>query len=216
MCFKGLSGKIIAEEAHNKNIEGGGSMFLRILSFIVTAALIVPPVYWLFNKFESKVIIPRVCVKTMRQAQIHIMRNGRGYFEHPVDVALGSERFIRTMYFLAINLFMIVVLLLFFPSGIEFWVIPAGSIKTGLIAAFVVNGLFDLVYSGNKTVSVGTLESIDEQGIAHFSGTWVKDFKANIGAYYDSNYYPEVGQKYLIMVYGDFFCSATLGPVASC
>ena len=189
-------------------------MFLRTLSYIVTVILVTHTTFVLFNKLENRYIVPIVCIKTMYRAKIHIMENGRGYYEHPVDVALDSERFIRSMCFLAINLVMIILIAVFVPGGLGFWVIPDGAIKFGLIFAFAVNAFQDLIYSFQKKMVVGTLDWIDDDGFGHFSGTWVPDFKVDIKKFFDDECPPIIGQKYLFMAYNNStFCWARLETV---
>ncbi len=189
-------------------------MFLRTLAYIISVILVIYPVFKAFNWLEMKYIAPVVCLKTMYRAKIHIMQNGRGYYEHPVEVAISSECFIRSMIFCAINVVMIVLLAIFVPSNWSLWVIPGGAVKLGLILAFVVNLFEDLLYSFNKKMVVGVMERIDEDGIAHFSGTWVPDFKIDPKKYFDDDCLPEIGQKYLLMTYGDsVFCWVRLETI---
>jgi hypothetical protein len=87
-------------------------------------------------------------------------------------------------------------------------------VKLGLILAFVVNLFEDLLYSFNKKMVVGVMERIDEDGIAHFSGTWVPDFKIDPKKYFNDDCPPEIGQKYLLMTYNDsIFCWARLETI---
>ena len=189
-------------------------MFLRTLAYIISVIIVIYPVFKAFNWFEMRYIAPVVCIKTMYRAKIHIMQNGRGYYEHPVAVAIGSECFIRSMVFGVINLVMITLLAIFVPSNWSLWVIPGGAVKLGLILAFVVNLYLDLMYSFNKKMVVGTLQQIDEQGIAHFAGTWIPDFKIDPKKYFDDKCPPEIGQKYLLLTYNDsIFCWARLETI---
>ncbi len=206
--------KISAEEISGTTIERGDSMFLRTLANIILAILVAYPVFHAFNWLEMKYIAPIVCLKTMYRAKIHIMQNGRGFYEHPVEVAIGSECFIRSMIFCAINVVVITLLAIFVPSGWSLWVIPGWAVKAGLILAFVINLFEDLICSFNNKMVIGTLQEIDEQGIAHFSGTWVPDFKINPKKFFDDKCPPEVGQKYLFMAYNDsVFCWARLETI---
>ncbi len=189
-------------------------MFLRTLAYIISVIIVIYPVFKAFNWLEMKYVAQIVCLKTMYWAKIHIMKNGRGYYEQPVEDAIKTERLVRSMIFGLLNLVIIALLVILVPSNWNLWVIPGGAIKLGLILAFVLNLFEDLNYSLREKMVVGTLQRIDEEGIAHFSGTWVPDFVIDPQKFFDHGRLPEIGQKYLFMSYNrSIFCWARLETI---
>jgi len=183
-------------------------MFLRILSFVISAAVVAYVEYELVAFFETSLISPMVCTRSLRVAQDYIMENGRGYFERPVNTALGSECFIRTMMFVGFDLLLVMIVAILVPSSWAFWVVPAWAIKVGMILGLVVNAFVDFVISGNTASYLGLLESVDDGGVGHFKGVWSNDFDADMGAFRGKDDFPPVGRKYIVLYYLGFFCAA--------
>lgn len=185
-------------------------MFLRILYFVISAAVVAFLMYRFFSWFESLVIVPKVCKYSIAHGQQYLIDNGRGYFEQPVAIAVKSEHYVRTRAFILIDLAFAALFGILIPSSLSFWVVPPWAIKVGVVMAMLIGAFVDFIVSGNTDSRVGYLVSIDESGKCHFAGKWMNDFEAEVGEFWKKEDYPPVGRSYIVLDYLGFFCSAPL------
>jgi len=185
-------------------------MFLRILYFVVSAAVVGVAVNRLYSVVQFLTIIPSVCKYSTRHSQRYLIHSGRGYFEEPVSAAVASENYVRTRAFIMIDIAIAIALGLLIPSSWSFWIVPPWAIKIGCILAILVMAWVDFITSANTDSRVGFLESIDELGKCHFRGDWMKDFVVDVGGFWKKEDYPPIGHNYIVLDYYGFFCTAPL------
>ena len=191
-------------------------MFLSIFSFLVTVVVVGLVTFRLYDLFEARFIVPRVCDASMMGARRYIARINWDYRQESVSDIIKDECDRRTTHLVGIGVVIFVAILLFFPSGLTFWIIPPWAIKIGLLGGFLLNIVGDYRISRKTKGVVGAFDRIDDGDDAYFEGMWSKNFhiKVNLCCFTVNNP-PPIGCVYFAVDYCGYLSMARLSPVIS-
>ncbi|MBR0133922.1 hypothetical protein IJM16_01510 [Candidatus Saccharibacteria bacterium] len=191
-------------------------MFLSALSFLVTVAVVGFVTFCAYSLIDEKIIAPRVCSASVMRVQRYIARINWDYCQESVSDIIRDERDVRTTHLVGIGVVIFVAILLFFPSGLTFWIIPPWAIKIGLLGGFLLNIVGDYRVSRNTKGAVGAFERIDDGDGAYFEGMWSKNFhiKVNLCCFTVNNP-PPIGCVYFAVDYCGYLSMVRLSPIIS-
>ena len=191
-------------------------MFLSIFSFLVTVVVVGLVTFHLYDVFEARFIVPRVCSASAMEARRYIARANWDYCQESVLDIIKDECNCRTTHLVGISVMIFAVILLFFPSGLTFWIIPSWAIKVGLLGGFLLNIVGDYRISRKTKGVVGAFDRIDDGDDAYFEGMWSKNFhvKTNLCCF-TANNPPPIGCVYFVVDYCGYLSMARLTPTIS-
>ena len=135
--------------------------------------------YYLPSLAYRGIVAVRIYIFSMDVAKSYLSDKGRGFFKEANKDAILIEWVARTV--LVVLFFALIIFLeaWLIPSKATIWMISVVFIKFGAIIGTLLAALINILYEYIMVGRIGWLTSIEENGTAHFQGTYDDDFDAD-------------------------------------
>ena len=146
---------------------------------LVAGAVAMLAGYYVSALIYQGIVAVRIYAFSMDMTKSYLSSNGRGFFKEANKDAILMEWAVRTV--LVVLFFALIIFLeaWLIPTKAVIWMISVVFIKFGAIIGTLIAAALNVLFEYIMVGRIGWLISIEEDGTAHFRGTYDEDFDAD-------------------------------------